>query len=102
MKITRRRAVSGGLAIGAASLSSAALAELFHLRGLKLRIGATDWNLRQEGKLEAIPLGKKIGFDGVQVSLGVGDSTLPLGDMPPQKHNPNLTNKNNPPIPPPP
>src|SRR5205823_7644153 len=69
----------------ASCLSAGALAELFRSRGLELRIGATDWNLRQEGKLDAIPLGKKIGFDGVQVSLGVGDPTLPLADRGLQK-----------------
>lgn len=38
------------------------------LRGLK--IGVTDWNLRQTGKLEAVALAKQLGFEGVQVSLG--------------------------------
>jgi L-ribulose-5-phosphate 3-epimerase len=50
-------------------------------RGLRgLRIGVTDWNLRQTGKLEAIGLAKNLGFDGVQVSLGrkVEGNKLPL------------------------
>jgi L-ribulose-5-phosphate 3-epimerase len=80
MSITRRQALSSALTLAAGGLSATALAEMFRARGLKLKIGATDWNLKQEGKLEAIPLGKKIGFDGVQVSLGVGDSALPLAD----------------------
>src|SRR5437868_5605435 len=94
MKITRRQAVSGGLAMGAAALSDKSLADLYRARGLKLRIGATDWNLRQEGKLEAIPLGKKIGFDGVQVSLGVGDTSLPLADKGLQKQYVTLAREN--------
>ena len=36
---------------------------------MNVRLGATDWNLRQEANLEALRLGKKIGSEGVQVSL---------------------------------
>ena len=35
-----------------------------------LKIGVTDWNLRQTGKLEAVALAARLGFDGVEVSLG--------------------------------
>ena len=47
-----------------------------------LRIGVTDWNLKQTGKLEAVGLAKQLGFDGVQVSLGRTpvDGKLPLDD----------------------
>ena len=51
--------------------------------GVKFKVGVTDWNLRQEGKLESIALAKKLGFDGVQVSIGrvpVADR-LPLSDV---------------------
>ena len=34
------------------------------------RIGVTDWNLDLTGKIEAVALAAKLGFDGVQVSLG--------------------------------
>ena len=47
-----------------------------------LRIGVTDWNLKETGKLEAVGLAKRLGFEGVQVSLGrkpVSDR-LPLDD----------------------
>ena len=46
------------------------------------RIGVTDWNLDLTGKIEAVALAAKLGFDGVQVSLGrkpVSDK-LPLDD----------------------
>jgi sugar phosphate isomerase/epimerase len=46
------------------------------------RIGVTDWNLNLTGKIEAVALAAKLGFDGVQVSLGrtpVSDK-LPLDD----------------------
>jgi sugar phosphate isomerase/epimerase len=39
-------------------------------RGARFRIGATDWNLRLTAKLESFALAKKIGFDGLQVSIG--------------------------------
>lgn len=53
---------------------------LFAEREIPVRIGATDWNLRQESKVEALDLGRRIGFDGVEVSLGVGGQQLPLAD----------------------
>ena len=34
-----------------------------------VKLGVTDWNLRQRGKVEALALGAKIGFQGVEVSL---------------------------------
>jgi L-ribulose-5-phosphate 3-epimerase len=47
-------------------------------RGLK--IGVTDWNLQLAGKIEAVALAARLGFAGVEVSLGrnVGDGKLPL------------------------
>ena len=35
-----------------------------------LKIGVTDWNLQLAGKVEAVALAHRIGFDGVEVSLG--------------------------------
>lgn len=40
------------------------------------RLGVTDWNLGLTGKVEAVALAKQIGFDGVEVSLGI----KPVGD----------------------
>jgi L-ribulose-5-phosphate 3-epimerase len=47
-------------------------------RGFK--IGVTDWNLQQTGKVDAVALAHRIGFDGVEVSLGRRpvDGKLPL------------------------
>lgn len=36
----------------------------------QLRLGVTDWNLQLTGKVEAVALAKRAGFDGVEVSLG--------------------------------
>jgi len=46
----------------------------------KLKIGVTDWNLRMTGKVEALELAQRIGFEGVEVSLGRKpvDGKLPL------------------------
>lgn len=46
----------------------------------KLKIGVTDWNLRLTGKIEAVALAAKLGFQGVEVSLGraAADGKLPL------------------------
>lgn len=69
MSISRRELMAGGLAAAGTAMGQSSLAELFSQRGIQVKIGATDWNLRQEAKLEALKLGKKIGLKGVQVSL---------------------------------
>ncbi|HEU0140743.1 MAG TPA: sugar phosphate isomerase/epimerase family protein [Bryobacteraceae bacterium] len=48
--------------------------------GRQPKIGVTDWNLRQAGKLEAVSLARQLGFEGVEVSLGrnLVDGKLPL------------------------
>ena len=44
------------------------------------RIGVTDWNLRLAGKPDAVALAARLGFEGVEVSLGRDpkDGKLPL------------------------
>jgi L-ribulose-5-phosphate 3-epimerase len=50
-------------------------------RGIKLRFGVPDWSLGQSAQLEAIARAARIGFDGVQISLGTtSDDRLPLSD----------------------
>jgi sugar phosphate isomerase/epimerase len=48
----------------------------------RLKIGVTDWNLRQTGKVDAVSLAKRLGFDGVEISLGrdASGGKLPLDD----------------------
>lgn len=55
------------MAAGACLVNAASL-EKVKVRGL--RIGVTDWNLNLTGKVEAFALAKKLGFQGVEVSLG--------------------------------
>ena len=75
MRMTRRdglRLVGGILAAGLARPASAARA--------RFKVGVTDWNLKMENDPGAIALAKRLGFDGVQVSLGKGADRLPLAD----------------------
>ncbi|MBL8221774.1 MAG: sugar phosphate isomerase/epimerase, partial [Bryobacterales bacterium] len=58
MKVTRRTFLAAAAALPAAGKSYA------------FDIGVTDWNLRLTGKLEAVALAARVGFAGVQVSLG--------------------------------
>lgn len=54
-----------------AATATAAFGSAAAARGLRgLKVGVTDWNLKQTAKLEAVALAKSLGFDGVQVSLG--------------------------------
>jgi len=50
--------------------------------GGKLTVGVTDWNLKLGANPDALPLAKRIGFDGVQVSFGrrIVDGKMPLDD----------------------
>ena len=74
MRLTRRSVLrsAAGLALGSSAFA----------RKPSLRVGVTDWNLQQTGKIEAVALAKGLGFDGVQVSLGRKpvDNKLPLDD----------------------
>lgn len=73
MHISRRSFLGAGAVIAAGRLRG---------RGRDLKIGVTDWNLRLTGKVEAVETAARLGFDGVQVSLGRKpvDGKLPLDD----------------------
>ena len=60
--------------------TGALLARALKAQGLPVKIGVTDWNLRQEAKLAAVELAHRLGFDGVEISIGVGTERLPLAD----------------------
>ena len=76
MNLSRRSFVKSSVLAGVFGLNPTA--ELLRARGAAVKIGATDWNLRQEVKADAVGLARKIGFDGVEISLGVGTDRLPL------------------------
>jgi sugar phosphate isomerase/epimerase len=80
---TTRRSVMRWAAAAAALPSFAYAAP--KKKPAKWKVGVTDWNLRLEGKVDAVALAKKCGFDGVQVSIGKGTDKLPLSDPEKQK-----------------
>jgi L-ribulose-5-phosphate 3-epimerase len=82
--ITRREFISIGLSTSAAAAFSD-LPAFATGAAAKFKVGVTDWNLKQEGNVESIALAKKLGFDGVQVSIGKGTDKLPLSDPALQK-----------------
>ena len=85
--LTRReslRLFGGGLAGAALWPAPGRLAHAAG-QGVQFKVGVTDWDLRQENKPEAIALAKRLGFDGVQISLGKGTERLPLADPALQK-----------------
>ncbi len=75
MAISRRTVLR---AMGAAVVAPSAQG-----RARSLKIGVTDWNLRLTGKLESVETAARLGFEGVQVSLGRKpiDGRLPLDDL---------------------
>ncbi len=80
--ITRRAFIGTG---ASAALATVALPALASPAKVRFKVGVTDWNLKLEGKIEAIALAKQLGFDGVQISIGKGTDTLPLSDPARQK-----------------
>jgi len=82
MTLTRRESFR----LCAAGLASAALFEreraaaFAAAKPARFKVGVTDWNLKVEGKPESVALAKRLGFDGVQISIGVGTDRLPLSD----------------------
>src|SRR6185312_15788534 len=81
---TRREFIE--TSIGAtAVLAASSLPGFVAKAGVKFKVGVTDWNLRQEGKIEAIVLARELGFDGLHVSTAKGTDKLPLSDPALQK-----------------
>lgn len=61
-------------------LASATAFKLAWAKSYGFRIGVTDWNLRLTGSVDAVALAARLGFEGVEVSLGRKpvDGKLPL------------------------
>ncbi|MEO6725583.1 MAG: sugar phosphate isomerase/epimerase family protein, partial [Blastocatellia bacterium] len=71
MKISRRNFLHGGAAgLGLAAFARQPLLAYAAAKGVRFRIGAPDWNLKLTAKPESLALARKIGFDGVQISIG--------------------------------
>jgi L-ribulose-5-phosphate 3-epimerase len=82
-KLTRRTFIELGVS---ATVAASVLPAFAAKSKVKFKVGVTDWNLKQEDKVESIALAKSLGFDGVQVSIGkVREDRLPLSDPALQK-----------------
>src|SRR5262245_54084690 len=86
MRTTRRQfaELAGSALVGGVFARNPAFAYPFK-KQVRFKVGVTDWNLKQEAKVDSLALAKKVGFDGVQISLGVGRDRLPLSDSEVQK-----------------
>jgi sugar phosphate isomerase/epimerase len=75
MSLTRRQVLeAAAVAVG---LGPAVARSAWAQRG-RFRIGACDWSLGMRGRTEAFAVAKKLGLDGVQVSMGGVDNDLQL------------------------
>jgi L-ribulose-5-phosphate 3-epimerase len=82
-KLTRRTFIELGVS---ATVAASVLPAFAAMSKVKFKVGVTDWNLKQEDKVESIALAKSLGFDGIQVSIGkVTEDKLPLSDRGLQK-----------------
>ena len=71
MNFTRRKFLHGSAAgLASAAFAGQSLIGYAARKGVRFRVGVTDWNLRKTAKLESVALAKTIGFDGVQISIG--------------------------------
>lgn len=71
MNFSRRGFLHAGAAFAAsAAFKGQSLAAYAAAKSVRFRVGVTDWNLRQTVKLESVALSKRLGFDGVQISIG--------------------------------
>lgn len=80
MRTTRRSFLACSAAgFVSAGLPRSARPQAGGAQSAAFRVGVTDWNLRKEANPESFALAKKIGFDGVQVSLATGRPREPIG-----------------------
>jgi L-ribulose-5-phosphate 3-epimerase len=71
MRSSRRNFLRLGAATAvSAAITGRSLIAYAQEKGVKFKVGVTDWNLRQTAKVESVALAKRIGFDGVQISIG--------------------------------
>lgn len=70
MSITRRSFLQIGAAAATAGFSAPSFGGSLASRAAKFKVGVTDWNLKLTAKPESVALAKKLGFDGVQISIG--------------------------------
>ena len=75
--ITRRDVLKSS--IGILGLGCLSACDLFASSASKrFKVGACDWSIDQMASIKAIEVGKTIGLDGVQISLGTLDNNMHL------------------------
>ena len=72
----RRDILQGGAAWAALMLTGAAPTVGGQAR--RITIGACDWSLGLRGRTDALEMARKLGLDGVQVSMGTAENDLQL------------------------
>lgn len=70
MNFSRRTFLHGAASLATTAFAHQSLVANAAQKGVRFRIGAPDWNLRLTAKPESVALAKRIGFDGVQISIG--------------------------------
>lgn len=70
MTLSRRRILKVGAGCMAATSLLGAGHLLAHSKSPRFKIGACDWSIGKRHQVDAMELAKKLGLDGVQVSLG--------------------------------
>jgi sugar phosphate isomerase/epimerase len=84
MRFNRRRFLRLASSASASALlpSSSLLSAYAAAKGVSFKVGVTDWNLRKTKQVEALALAKKIGFTGVQVSIGRAPKDQKIDKLP--------------------
>ena len=77
LEYTRRQVLKSALGITGFAYM-AAMDQFTHKKNKRFQIGACDWSINQMGKVKAITIAKKIGLDGVQVSMGTLKNNMHL------------------------
>lgn len=70
MSLSRRTFLQQGVAGATGAALAHPLLTYAAKKGVKFKVGVTDWNLKQTAKTSSVALAKKIGFEGVQISIG--------------------------------
>lgn len=70
MSLSRRSFLQQSVAGATGAALAPSLLTYAAKKGVKFKVGVTDWNLRQTAKTASVALAKQIGFEGVQISIG--------------------------------
>jgi len=80
MRMTRRTFIGTGMTAAVAGVGLSRTGTARAAAKAAFRVGVTDWNLRMEGNPDAVALARRIGFDGIQISLSSGRERAWVGN----------------------